>query len=72
MDKTYELAKKIVSKGQIAVKFALQSILTAKDSNLQKGLDYEAELFGNCCGTKDFVEGTQAFLEKRKPNFQNK
>jgi len=32
----------------------------------------EASLFGLCCGTNDFKEGTNAFLEKRKPLFINK
>jgi len=32
-------------------------------------LKTEIQLFGECFGTEDFVEGTQAFLNKRKPNF---
>jgi enoyl-CoA hydratase len=33
------------------------------------GLKVEAEQFGICCETDEFKEGTTAFLEKRKPNF---
>ena len=33
------------------------------------GFNSEIELFASCFETEDFVEGTDAFLEKRKPNF---
>jgi enoyl-CoA hydratase len=36
------------------------------------GFDTEIELFGKCVTTNDFVEGTTAFLEKRKPVFTGK
>jgi len=32
----------------------------------------EAEFFGNACSSEDSKEGTKAFLEKRKANFQGK
>ncbi|MDP4172869.1 MAG: enoyl-CoA hydratase-related protein [Bacteroidota bacterium] len=67
-----ELAKKITSKGQIAVKLAIKSIAFSKDKPLSEGLKLEAELFGECCSSEDFKEGTRAFLEKRKPEFKNK
>jgi enoyl-CoA hydratase len=72
LEKAYEIANKIIGKGQIAVKLALQSVLNTTKMNLEDGLNQEAELFAECCGSEDFKEGTQAFLEKRKPNFMNK
>jgi enoyl-CoA hydratase len=39
---------------------------------LGEGLSIEASLFGECCSTADFREGTGAFLEKRKPAFTGK
>lgn len=72
IEKAYEIANKIIGKGQVAVKLALQSILNTTQMNLEDGLNKEAELFAECCGSGDFKEGTQAFLEKRKPNFVNK
>ena len=71
MEKAYEIAKKITSKGQIAVKLALQSLLSTNKMNLHEGLDREAELFAKCCQSEDFKEGTKAFMEKRKPDFKN-
>jgi len=36
------------------------------------GFTEEVNLFGECFATQDMMEGTTAFLEKRKPNFQGK
>jgi enoyl-CoA hydratase len=36
------------------------------------GFTEEVRLFGECFATQDMVEGTNAFLEKRKPNFIGK
>ena len=38
----------------------------------QRGYDFEIQQFGECFGTADKVEGTNAFLEKRKPVFTGK
>lgn len=72
LKETIALANKISTKGQIAVRAALRSIVSTNNLNQREGLDLEAQLFGNCCGSKDFEEGTLAFLEKRKPVFTNK
>jgi 2-(1,2-epoxy-1,2-dihydrophenyl)acetyl-CoA isomerase len=40
------------------------------DEKIESQLQSEAEAFGRCSGTGDFVEGITAFLEKRKPGFR--
>jgi enoyl-CoA hydratase len=72
IDKAIELAAKIASKGQQAIKYALKGIKAVEQMSLKDGLTYEASLFGLVCGTEDAKEGTAAFLEKRKPVFKNK
>lgn len=72
LEKAKDTAKMINSKGTIAVSMALKAIVTANNSSLTEGLKEEASLFAICCGTEDFKEGTNAFLEKRKPEFKGK
>ena len=36
------------------------------------GFTEEVKMFGECFATQDMIEGTNAFLEKRKPDFQGK
>ncbi len=71
MIKAKELAQKIASKGQQAIRFAIKSVNAANQVSAKEGQNYEASLFALCCGTEDFKEGTSAFLEKRKPEFKN-
>jgi 2-(1,2-epoxy-1,2-dihydrophenyl)acetyl-CoA isomerase len=42
----------------------------ALDEQLATQLQSEAEAFGRCSASDDFVEGVNAFLEKRKPAFR--
>ncbi len=69
LEQTIKTAKKIASKGQIAVTMSIKAVNATKEISLEDGLKYEASLFGLCCGTQDFMEGTTAFLEKREAKF---
>lgn len=66
------LAKGIITNGPLALQYSIQAINKGLDRNLEEGLLLEAELFSKACATEDSKEGTQAFLEKRKANFQGK
>ncbi|MGM0588199.1 MAG: enoyl-CoA hydratase/isomerase family protein [Bacteroidota bacterium] len=66
-----ELLKSILSNGPIAVSKAIKSVY-ASDLPKEEGFRFEAEAFGELCGTDDANEGMSAFLEKRKPEFSGK
>jgi len=67
-----KLAKTILSRGPIAVSFAIDSVNRGLDMPLSEGLFLEAGLFGLLTATDDAREGTGAFLEKRKPAFRGR
>ncbi len=64
-----KLAGKIVRNSSVAIGAAIKAI-NANYTNCVNGFSVEIEQFGLSFGTKDFKEGTTAFLEKRKPNFE--
>lgn len=66
------LAKKITSKGAVAVAKAIEAIKTGYEMKLEDGLKYEAKLFGEICETEDMKEGVSAFIQKRQPKFSDK
>ncbi len=69
MAKCEEIAGKILNNSGTAIASAIRAI-NAHFADDVNGFDVEIEEFGKCFGTKDFKEGTGAFLEKRKPNFR--
>lgn len=63
-----ELAHKIMRNSPMAISAAIKAVNANFDESLN-GFEVEIDSFGNCFGTDDFNEGTNAFLSKRKPNF---
>ena len=66
------LARAILSRGPVALRYALEAVHGGLDVPLAQGLAIEAALFGLTCSTEDMREGTRAFLEKRKPSFRGR
>lgn len=64
-----ELASKISKNSPTAIKHAIAS-LNAGFVDGVNGFEVEIEEFGKCFDSGDFREGTNAFLEKRKPDFK--
>jgi enoyl-CoA hydratase/carnithine racemase len=62
----------IFANAPLAVKFALEAVHKGLETSVAQGLSLEASLFGLCAGTEDKKEGTQAFLQKRAPQFQGR
>ncbi len=63
------MAQKILSNSPMAIAAAIRCVNAGFASGVN-GYEVEIEEFGKSFGTKDFKEGTTAFLEKRKPNFR--
>lgn len=65
-----EMAEKIMAKGPVAVNVAKAAINVGANTDLFSGLLFERFAQTVAFGTEDRIEGTTAFLEKRKPNFR--
>ena len=68
MPKAKEIASRIISNSPMAISKAIKSI-NAGCTDGTDGYAVEINEFGSCFETDQFVEGTKAFLEKRKAKF---
>jgi len=66
------IARKIATKGQLAVRAAMRAVREGKDLPLAKALEHEATLFARLCDSEDKREGVMAFLQKRQPQFKDR
>lgn len=66
-----KIASKIVANSSTAIAAAIRSVNALYAKGGQAGFDTEIEEFGKCFGTKDFKEGTTAFIEKRAAKFRD-
>ena len=65
------IAEKITRNSPVAISQAIKAI-NSNYKDGENGYKTEIKAFGKCFGTSDFKEGTTAFLEKRKANFNGK
>ncbi|MGK0721521.1 enoyl-CoA hydratase/isomerase family protein [Leucobacter sp. W1478] len=61
--------KRISQQSPVAVAMAKRAVREVQALPTDAGLVLEREAFAACFGTGDMIEGTAAFVEKRKPNF---
>jgi len=64
-----EILQKIMGKAPLAVGLVIEGVNAVYDKE-ENGYQTEANAFARCCASDDFVEGTNAFMEKRKANFK--
>mgnify|MGYP002409995544 CR=1 FL=1 len=70
MTEALNITNKIISKAQLAVRYAKTSINRGIETDIETGIEMEKQLFALCFATKDQKEGMSAFLEKRKADFK--
>jgi len=67
LQQTKEFVSIMLTRGPLAMAKAIQVV--NQFNHPEGGFKAESDAFGELFGTRDFVEGTAAFLEKRKPSF---
>src|SRR5436305_4399049 len=72
MAEAEKMARKIMSRGPLAIRAAIEAVMSGSEMPFEEGQFLEATLFGLLCASEDTKEGMQAFLEKRAANFKGK
>jgi enoyl-CoA hydratase/carnithine racemase len=67
-----ELARTVAERPPIATRLAKRAVRTAEETGLSAGLSAERGMFEEAMATEDRVEGMQAFIEKREPDFKGR
>src|SRR5919106_1189767 len=72
LEAALELADVIARRPPIAVRLGKEAVLAADETPLAAGLDHERRLYELAMATEDRVEGMNAFIEKRAPEFRGR
>jgi enoyl-CoA hydratase/carnithine racemase len=72
LEQALELAGRVARRPPIAARLAKQAVLAAEETGLSAGLEVERRLYELAMATEDRIEGMDAFLEKRRPEFRGR
>ena len=73
LEEAKKLAAKIAKRGPVAVRMVKDVITRGLEmSDVKAGTAYEAQQWAKLFATYDQKEGMHAFMEKRKPQFENR
>ena len=72
LERAMEVAQRIARRPPIAARLAKQAVLAADETGLAAGLEHERRLYEIAMATEDRIEGMDAFLEKRRPEFKGR
>jgi len=72
MNYVIDIAKRIKAKGQMAVRFSKAAVNNGMQTDIDRAMTIESDIFALCFSTADQKEGMNAFIEKRTPHFTEK
>jgi enoyl-CoA hydratase/carnithine racemase len=72
LEEATELASEVASRAPIATRLAKGAVLAADQSPLSEALEAERRAFELTMATEDRIEGMNAFMQGRKPEFEGR
>jgi enoyl-CoA hydratase/carnithine racemase len=72
MKSAKEIADTIIARGPLGVRATKEAMIRGYNMTLEEGLELERVLANYISTTEDFVEGINAFAEKRPPRYKAK
>ena len=72
LEQSIEMARRVARQPPIAARLAKQAVLAAEETGLSAGIETERRLYELAMATEDRIEGMDAFLEKRRPEFRGR
>lgn len=70
--KSMEILERMANMPTAAIKLTKKAFANSYNNTLKEQLELEGDLQQEAAETEDFIEGVNAFLQKRKPNYKGK